>query len=204
MRGGETPLFALLMRRHNGRIYRAARAILRRDDEAEDVMQDAYVRAYEHLDQFRGEARFATWLTPIAVHEALARVRRERRHESLEQRAQEPEQLSSDPPATPEAQLLDRELGAHLDRAVDALPDEFRLVFVLRSVEQMSGAETAALLGIPEQTVKTRLHRARERLKKELLTRLDAQPEAAYAFHLARCDRVVRTVLARIAGRQRG
>ncbi|MDB4972010.1 MAG: polymerase sigma-54 factor RpoN [Myxococcaceae bacterium] len=194
---GEVDLFAVLMRRNNARVYRAARAILKRDDEAEDVMQDAYVRAFEHLSEFKGEARFSTWLTRIAVHEALARIRRARCFESLEQRTQESSFMPIEPRATPERQLLNRELADVLDRAVDALPDEFRLVFVLRTVEQLSGAETADVLQIPEQTVKTRLFRARERLKKDIASALDT-PEATYAFHLARCDRVVRAVMARI------
>jgi len=198
---GETALFALLMRRHNARIYRVARAILRRDDEAEDVMQDAYVRAYEHLGSFRGEARFSTWLTRIAVHEALARTRRARRFAPLDEHQEESHVVSSEHTSRPDQQLLEHELGELLDRAIDGLPEEFRLVFVLRVIEDLSGADTAEALGLPEQTVKTRLFRARERIKRELLAHFDAQPEAAYAFHLTRCDRVVRAVMNELAHR---
>jgi RNA polymerase sigma-70 factor (ECF subfamily) len=196
---GETALFELIMRRYNQRLYRVARAILRDDGEAEDVMQDAYVRAYEHLGSFRGEARFSTWLTRIAVHEALARTRRARRFAPLDEHQQESDVMSSERTSRPDQQLLERELGELLDRAIDGLPEEFRLVFVLRVIEEMSGADTAEALGLPEQTVKTRLFRARERIKRELLTHFDAQPEAAYAFHLTRCDRVVRAVMTLLA-----
>lgn len=200
--GGELALFELLMRRHNQKVFRAARAILRRDDEAEDVMQDAYVRAYAHLYTFKGNASFATWLTRIAVHEALARTRRERRFISLEPRLEGSASMPSDRHPSPEQQASDAELRGLLNSAIDALPDEFRLAFVLRTVEHLSGAETAELLGIPEQTVKTRLFRARERLRRELLTAIEANVAETYSFHLSRCDRVVAAVLARLAAAQ--
>jgi RNA polymerase sigma-70 factor (ECF subfamily) len=196
---GETLLFELLMRRHNRQVFRAARAILKRDDEAEDVMQDAYVRAYANLASFKGEASFSTWLTRIAVHEALARARRERRFVCADARGCASGADATEAGASPEAQVSDAELRVFLDRAIDALPDEFRLTFVLRAVEQMSGAETADVLGIPEQTVKSRLFRARERLQQELLSALESNTAGAYSFHLSRCDRVVRAVLRRLA-----
>src|SRR4051794_15812793 len=148
---GERHLFELLMRRHNRKVFRAARAILRRDSEAEDVMQDAYVRAFAHLAEFKGEARFSTWLTRIAVHEALARVRRERGLESLDASTQEADMSSK--LHSPEQQAMDVEMRLVLDQAIDSLPEDFRLVFVLREVEQMSGAEAADVLGVPEQTI---------------------------------------------------
>lgn len=196
---GELQLFELLMRRHNQRLFRAARAILKRDDEAEDVMQDAYVRAYAHLGGFKGESSFATWITRIAVHEALARVRRERRFRASDLNTRGPLAMTSRAEPSPEQQVSDAELRVVLDRAIDALPEEFRLTFVLRAVEQMSGAEAADVLGIPEQTVKTRLFRARERLRSDLLLAIEARVEGAYAFHLTRCDRVVAAVLARLS-----
>lgn len=197
---GELPLFELLMRRHNQRLFRAARAIVKRDDEAEDVMQDAYVRAYAHLRSFKGEASFATWLTRIAVHEAIARVRRERRFVAMDASSEGLRSMPSEGHSSPEQQVSNAEMRAALDRAIDALPDEFRLTFVLRAVELMSGAETAEVLGIPEQTVKTRLFRARERLRRDLLAAIEASAPEAYAFHLTRCDRVVAAVLARLTG----
>lgn len=199
VRAGELALFEQLMRRHNARVYRAARAILRDDSEAEDVMQDAYVRAYEHLHEFEGRARFSTWLTRIAVHEALARVRRGKRLTALDAHAQEPAMITR-PESSPEQQLSDVELRTAIEAAVAKLPDDFRSVFVLRAVEGMSGAETAECLGIPEETVKTRLHRARTRIQEMLQRDVESEYSGLYAFHLSRCDRVVEAVMRRIAG----
>ena len=196
VRAGEVALFEVLMRRNNRRVYRAARAILRDANEAEDVMQDAYVRAYEHLGEFAERARFSTWLTRIAVHEALARVRRKGRFESLESHLEGPT-MSTQPGSTPEAQTSDHEMRAALESAVEKLPDEFRAVFVLRAVEGMSGAEAAECLGIPEDTVKTRLHRARGRLQELLVSSIEPALPSLYEFHLSRCDRVVAGVLLR-------
>jgi RNA polymerase sigma-70 factor (ECF subfamily) len=195
---GEHWCFEILMRRHNRRVFRATRAILKRDDEAEDVMQEAYVRAYEHLADFRGEASFATWLTRIAIHEALARKRREQRFTPLDPLLQQPPSTPLDSPRNPEQEVNDQQLRAVLERAIDALPDEFRAVFVLRAVEQMTGAEAAVCLDIPEETVKTRLHRARLRLQEVVVQALDAHSTRAFEFHLTRCDRVVKGVLDRL------
>jgi RNA polymerase sigma-70 factor (ECF subfamily) len=200
LRAGDKGCFELLMRRHNRRVYRAARAILKRDDEAEDVMQDAYVRAFEHLADFRGDASFGTWVARIAVHEALARVRREQRFRPPAPPNEETQDVLPEPHRNPEQLVNDRELGVVLEKAIDALPDDFRAVFVLRAVEQMSGAETAECLGIPEETVKTRLHRAKHRLQDLVVRSMDANWQHAYEFHLSRCDRVVNGVLARLAG----
>jgi len=198
VRGGEPWCFEILMRRHNQRVFRATRAILKRDDEAEDVMQEAYVRAYEHLGDFRGEASFATWITRIAIHEALARKRREQRFDPLDSTPQHEGLMPLDTPRNPEQAVNDQQLRAILERAIDALPDDFRAVFVLRAVEQLSGAEAARCLDIPEETVKTRLHRARLRLQEVIVHALDAQSTRAFEFHLTRCDRVVNGVLNRL------
>jgi RNA polymerase sigma-70 factor, ECF subfamily len=198
VRGGETQLFEVIMRRHNQRIYRAARAILRDEGEAEDVMQDAYVRAYAHLHEFEGRARFSTWLTRIAVHEALARLRGGRRFQPLDEQNQETQSMSTAPRFSPEEHASRAEICTVLEKAIDQLPDEFRSVFVLRAVEQMTGAETAECLGIPEETVKTRLFRARARLQATLLEALEPASPSAYEFHLSRCDRVVAVVLSRV------
>lgn len=197
---GEVALFEVLMRRHNQRVYRAARAVLRDANEAEDVMQDAYVRAYEHLAEFEGRARFSTWLTRIAVHEAIARVRRRKRFDSLDSH-QEEALMSTPPGSSPEQRASDVEMRSVLETAIDKLPDEFRSVFVLRAVEGMSGAEVAEGLGIPEDTVKTRLHRARSRLQEMLVASIEPELPAVYEFHLSRCDRVVEAVLRRIRAR---
>ena len=200
LRSGDHGGFELLMRRHNRRVYRAARVILKRDDEAEDVMQDAYVRAYEHLADFRGDASFGTWVARIAVHEALARVRREQRFRPPASPIEEATDVLPEPDRNPEQLVNDQELRSVLEKAIDALPDDFRSVFVLRAVEQMSGAETAECLGIPEETVKTRLHRAKHKLQDLVIRSMDANWQHAYEFHLSRCDRVVSHVLARLAG----
>jgi RNA polymerase sigma-70 factor (ECF subfamily) len=201
---GETQLFELIMRRHNQRIYRAARAILRDDGEAEDVMQDAYVRAYAHLHAFEGRAQFSTWLTRIAVHEALARLRRGRRFQPIDAQNQETQSMPTAPRFSPEQQASDGETRTVLEKAIDALPDEFRSVFVLRAVQEMTGAETAECLGIPEETVKTRMFRARARLQETVLQALEPAAPRAYEFHLSRCDRVVAVVLSRLGVGQRG
>ncbi len=200
VRAGEVEHFELLMRRHNGRVYRAARAILRDDGEAEDVMQDAYVRAFEHLHEFEGRARFSTWLTRIAVHEALARVRRQKRFDSLESHPEEPS-MSTQSGSSPEQRASDVEMRSVLESAIGQLPDEFRAVFVLRAVDGLSGAETAECLGIREDTVKTRLHRARSRLQETLLHSIEPALPSVYEFHLSRCDRVVAGVFRRIRPR---
>lgn len=198
---GETTLFELLMRRYNQRLYRITRAIVGDDGEAEDVTQDAYVRAYEHLGQFAGRSRFSTWLTRIAIHEASARVRRRGRHTDIEESM--PTFASSGP--GPEQRAADKELGRAIEAAVDALPDVFRTVFVLREVEGLSTAETAASLDINAETVKTRLHRARALLRNHITARIGAAARDAFRFDGARCDRIVGVVMSRIAGaRPRG
>lgn len=194
---GETPLFEVLMRRHNERVYRAARAILRDEREAEDVMQEAYVNAYTHLAQFDGRARFSTWLTKIAVHEALARVRRQRRYEPLDEAPLE-RVMSTTSTSNPERQTFGSELGQLIESAVDNLADGYREVFMLRQVQGMSTAETAQVLGVSEDVVKTRFSRARHALQRDLLDRTGAAAATAFTFGQERCDRVVEAVLARV------
>jgi RNA polymerase sigma-70 factor (ECF subfamily) len=201
IRAGETALYEVLMRRYNRRLYRVAVSILRDDAEAEDVMQDAYVRAYQHLDQFEGKAMFSTWLTKIAVHEAMSRVRRRGRTEELDSI------LESDSSTTPtamktttdpERQAYDHELSVVLERAIAALPGTYRLVFMLRAVEGLNVAETAACLEISLEAVKTRLHRAKGLLRVEIERSAGLTAERAFSFHLSRCDRVVEGVFRRI------
>jgi len=199
-RAGEIALFELLMRRYNQRLYRLARAVVRDATEAEDVVQETFVRAFEHLDQFAGRARFATWLTRIAVHEASARLRRRGRYMDIEDSM--PTLASGT--AGPEQRTADRELGHAIEAAVDALPEVFGAVFVLRDVEGLSTAETAACLGINAETVKTRLHRARALLRNHITARIGVAARDAFRFDGARCDRMVVTVMARIAATRRG
>jgi RNA polymerase sigma-70 factor (ECF subfamily) len=198
---GEVELFEILMRRHNQRLYRVARAILFNDAEAEDVMQDAYVRAWSHLEQFAGRSSFATWLTRIAVHEALARARRGRRLvpiEDISPRTEGTMTPLSPAEAGPEQRALQRDLRNALEVAMGALSESFRSVLMLREVEGLSTAETAECLGITESLVKTRLHRARAALRREMESHSQAVLGETFPFHLSRCDRVVSAVFARI------
>jgi RNA polymerase sigma-70 factor (ECF subfamily) len=196
---GQTALFEVLMRRHNERLYRAARAILRDDREAEDVMQQAYVNAYAHLRQFDRRARFSTWLTRIAVHEAIARARKRGRYVPLDDGGDGVDRLMPTSPAPdPERQAFARELAGLLESAVDELGDGYREVFMLREVEGMSTADTAAVLDISEDLVKTRLSRARAALRRDLLERANATASGAFTFGQARCDHVVAVVFGRI------
>jgi RNA polymerase sigma-70 factor (ECF subfamily) len=197
IRGGDIDSFELVMRRYNQRIYRTVRAILREEDETTDVMQEAYVNAFSHLADFSGRARFSTWLTRIAVHEALGRLRKRKRLEPLEETDSE-DVLMASTVSGPENRASDGELRVLLEQAVDGLPEAFRTTFVLRSIEQLSVAETAEVLGIPEETVKTRHHRARERLQRALTERVGSTLPDLFGFHRPRCDRVVADVLARI------
>jgi RNA polymerase sigma-70 factor (ECF subfamily) len=198
VRAGETELYELLVRRHNQRLYRTARAVLRDEDEAEDVVQEAYVAAFVHLDRFQGRSAFSTWITRIALHAALARRRRARRQEPVEPALLEEIPTMSD--TNPASQVESRELGALLTEAVERLSGSLRLVYVLREVEGLSVEETARVLEITPENVKVRLHRARRALRQDLGRRMDAERSRIYPFHLDRCDRIVAAVFRRIAG----
>ncbi len=201
---GETAAFEVLMRRYNQRLYRVARAILRDDAEAEDVMQDTYVRAYQHLAQFAGRARFSTWLIRIAVHESLARKRRSWRTEGLDAITGPSGEILM--PASsardPESCASTSELRRVLEQAILALPEDYRTVMMLRDVDELSTAEAAAALEITEENAKVRLHRARALLRKQLYAMTRATTVSAFEFPATRCDRVVSRVLARLAAIQ--
>lgn len=189
---GEVQLFELLMRRHNERIYRLVRSVLRDETESEDAMQAAYLHAYEHLREFESRSSFAAWLSRIAFHEALGRRRKSLRSVSEE------EIDRTAPGPTPEQRAEDGEQLRLLARAVDELPEIFRTVVMLRQVQELSVAETARVLDLRPQTVKTRLHRARAMLRQSMLEQLDQTLPRAFPFEAPRCDRVVAAVLARI------
>jgi RNA polymerase sigma-70 factor (ECF subfamily) len=195
--GGEVPVFELLMRRHNERVYRAVRSILKDEAEAEDAMQAAYLHAYTHLGEFEARSTFITWLTRIAIHEALARKKRQQRTE--------PDETHLDalrtPGRDPEEETLDSEHRRILTKAIDELPEHFRTVFVLRQVQELSQEETARCLTIKEETVKTRLHRARALLRRKLLEQLEPAADEVMPFHAPRCDRVVAMVMLRLLPR---
>jgi RNA polymerase sigma-70 factor (ECF subfamily) len=200
VRAGETGLFEVVMRRYNQRLFRVARAIVRDDSEAEDVMQQAYVNAYLHLAQFEGRARFATWLTRIAVHEASARARRRRRLTELEPEGEEADpRPKRDRELDPEQLALAGEVRRALEAAIETLPESYRTIFVLREVEGLSTQETAGCLAVSQDVVKTRMHRARQRLRTELLRRVGLATSDVFSFHLVRCDRVVDGFFARMA-----
>lgn len=191
---GETALFEILMRRHNEQVYRAARAILRDEREAEDVMQEAYVNAYTHLAQFDRRAKFSTWLTKIAVYEALGRARRRGRYESIDSSVETFMPVTTSP--DPEREAFGRELGALIESALDRLGDGYREVFMLRQVQGLSTAETAEVLGVSDDVVKTRFSRARHALQNDLLERVGGASAEAFTFGQARCDAVVAKVMA--------
>jgi RNA polymerase sigma-70 factor (ECF subfamily) len=199
---GQSALFEVLMRRHNERVYRLARSIVRDDGEAEDVMQQAYVNAYTHLGQFSRKARFSTWLLRIATNEALARVRRRGRYEPFDdQPAAFEDAMITRPLRDPEQQASSSELRVMLVSAIDGLPDGSREVFVLRDVEGLSTAETAAVLDVSEDVIKTRLSRARAALRRALEQQIGAIAPDVFRFYRPRCDRIVERVLVAVGGR---
>lgn len=201
---GDHALFELLMRRHNQRLYRAARAVLKDEQEVEDVMQQAYINAYTHLHQFEQRSQFSTWLTRIALNEAFGRRRKRRALESmmemLPERSDPTELMASisAPEPDPERQAYAQELHRVLEDAVDTLPETYRVVFMLRDVEGLSTSETGEGLGLGEEAVKTRLHRARAMIRRAVTERIGRVAADAFQFQAPRCDRVVAAVLRRL------
>ena len=198
---GDMRAMEALMRLHNRTLFRTARAILRDDAEAEDAVQEAYLKAYRSLDTFRGESRLSTWLVRIAANEALMRLRRRARlaavvpmDASVEAVAEE--QIAQEP--GPEREAQRGELRRLLEKRIDALPDGYRAVFVLRALEELSVEETAEALDIPHATVRTRYFRARGLLRESLARDIDRSFEDAFGFAGARCDRIVSNVLNRL------
>lgn len=197
-RGGDRLAFELLMRRNNRRVSRAVRTVLRDPAEVEEVMQQAYVLAFSHLDQFQGSARWSTWVCRIAFNEALARLRHRGRFVSIDAAPDGPggdgwREAAPDP----ERQVRTRELGRLVEEAVDELPDIYRSVVIFREIDGLTTAETASILDVEENVVKTRLHRARGLLRAAIEQRIGEHVDAAYAFDARRCDRVVAAVMLR-------
>jgi RNA polymerase sigma-70 factor (ECF subfamily) len=198
------------MRRHNGKLFRIARAILKDDAEAEDALQDAYLDAYRHINDFEGGAQVGTWLTRIVINQAFIRLRRERRNrvvvpfgdlpstERDEVRANAPDEHSESPPSA----TLRAEIRRILERRIDELPVVFRTVFVLREIEGMTVQETAECLSIPAATVRSRLFRARVLLREALARDMDGATVDVFGFAGKRCDRVVAGVLTRLNRRE--
>jgi len=196
--------FRTIMERHNRRLYRLARSILRNDSEAEDALQEAYVNAFTHLAAFRGEASLGTWLARIVMNEALGRLRRAHPTVGFETAAtQRPEaQIISFPQTAtngdPERTMAQRQILQLVERATDSLPEIFRVVFVMRVIEGMSVRETGDLLGLPVETVKTRLHRARRLLREQLDKQIGPVLTDAFPFAGRRCEGMSEAVLRRL------
>jgi RNA polymerase sigma-70 factor (ECF subfamily) len=203
---GEREAFSPLMQRHNRRLYRVARAVLGDEAEAEDVVQEGYLRAFSHLKDFRGEASVETWLTRIVLNEALGRLRRRRKMVDLSvldvggERSRILMFPGVERSADPESDAARAQIRRLLERAVDDLPPAFRTVFVMRDVEGMSMEETATHLGIRAETVKTRLHRARRLLRSALEGQFAATLQDTFPFDGARCARMSDQVMRRLTG----
>lgn len=196
--------FETLMRRYNGRLFRVARAILKDDSEAEDALQDAYLDAYRHMGDFRGDAQLATWLTRIVVNQSLMRLRKQKRdrvvvpfgdRHGTEREHVEPDVADQQTESPPHA-MLRAEIRVMLERRIDELPVAFRTVFVMREVEEMTVEETATCLAIPAATVRSRLFRARALLRESLARDVDMVTGDVFGFAGDRCDRIVARVLA--------
>jgi RNA polymerase sigma-70 factor, ECF subfamily len=202
---GDANAFEVLMRRHNRTLFRTARAILRDDAEAEDALQEAYLQAYHALPGFRAEARFSTWIARIVANEALMRLRKHsRRAQIVPMQSADAtpglEELSDNQmDKRPEPSAERAEVRRLLEREIDSLPDAYRTVFVLRAVEELTVEEAAAVLEIPQATVRTRFFRARSLLREALAQKFDLAYAEAFAFAGERCNRIVAAVLARLA-----
>ncbi len=187
---GDRSQFALLVRRHNQTMFRACRAVLRNDQDAEDAVQSAWINVFRALPSFRADAAFRTWATRIAVNEASTRLRSHRRF------AEVPKELIMDESASPDETTYAHEVGRVLEREIDALPEGLRTVLVLRDVVELDTAETASALGIEEENVRVRLHRARQALSQRLASSEDLA--GVWRFDGDRCARVLRHVMAKI------
>ncbi|HEX8009373.1 MAG TPA: RNA polymerase sigma factor [Casimicrobiaceae bacterium] len=205
--------FEAVMRAHNRLLYRLARSILRDDAEAEDAVQDAYLAAYRNIARFRGGAKLSTWLARIVINEAYGRLRRHRRGGIVvalgaagarDEPHIEEEAMADDHAEQPDTAAMRAELRRLLERQIDALPEQFRTVFVLRDVEEMSVEEASECLDIPPATVRSRAFRARALLREALSREIDTAAVDAFGFAGARCDRIVANVLERMRTSARG
>ena len=205
---GDQAAFRLLMRRHNQAMFRTARSILRDDAEAEDAVQEAYLHAYRRIADFRGDSKLSTWLLSIAVNEAIGRLRRRQRRATVISLEGDIAHGGDDSPTGeraadegggPENLAVRAEARRLLERTIDQLPEAFRSVFVLRAVQELDVDDTAAALGIPEATVRTRFFRARALLRESLSREFDLAHDGAFEFLGERCDRIVARVIARLS-----
>ncbi|TGQ41335.1 RNA polymerase sigma factor [Mesorhizobium sp. M00.F.Ca.ET.216.01.1.1] len=191
--------FRTIIKTHNQRLYRIARGVVRNDSEAEDIVQEAYVRAFAHLDTFRGESSLATWLSRIVLNEALGRLRKRRRTVAMPENPQaEIIKFPLNPSDDPERTMAQRQILELVERATDSLPDVYRTVFVARVIEGLSIEETAEMLSVRPETVKTRLHRARALVRKALDDQIGSVLLDAFPFAGRRCDRLTEAVMTRL------
>jgi len=198
---GEVALFELILRRYNQRMFRVARGIIGDDGEAEDIVQEAYVRAFQNLRQFEGRSLFSTWLTKIAVYEATARRRKRRRLSLLDTSSDTDIDSMASQSGQRDAvdEVSGKELKLALADAVDALPPDLRAVFTLRMIERLSTEETAECLELTTSNVKIRLHRAKLQLRAGIDQRIGKESRELYMFAGDRCDRIVANVMSRIS-----
>lgn len=196
---GEKELYALIVRRYNQRLYRVAMSIVNDDAEAEDVMQVAYINAYENLGKFAFQASFSTWLTRILINESLLRLKKRGKSINMNEDMIHMDifQKNSIDRKTPVTELLNLELKVALEDAIRQLPEKYRTVFIMREIENMNTAETQACLDISEVNVKVRLNRAKSMLK-DSLSRLYKKEDILH-FHLTRCTGMVERVMMRVA-----
>lgn len=204
---GSPEAFEALMRRYNRALYRTARSILKDDSEAEDALQEAYLLAYQGMNKFRGESSLCTWLTRIVINEAIARSRKAKRRAEIielgtaaqrDSAASEVLHMTESTIEAPDQAALRAETRRLLEKKIDGLPDAFRTVFILRALEEMTVEETAACLGIPEATVRTRFFRAKGLLRDAISREIDYAFEEVFSFDGVRCDRIVAGTLARL------
>jgi RNA polymerase sigma-70 factor (ECF subfamily) len=190
---GEKDKYALLMQKYNRRLYRVCKAYLREETEIEDIMQDTYIKGYEKLSTFEGRSSFGTWITRILINETLQRMRKLNKQTALIDNGESEGMMNLSDDINPERRSVNRELGSFIEKNLEELPENYRVVFLLREVERLSVAETAETLMISETNVKVRLNRAKESLKRSLL---ETYPiEEIYEFNLIRCGRVAQNVL---------
>jgi RNA polymerase sigma factor (sigma-70 family) len=197
--GGEVNQYAVLIQRYNRLLYRVCRGYLQQEAEIEDIMQDAYLRAFEKLGTFEGRSGFGTWITRILINEALQRLK-VRNKQSVITSEETPGNMNPVDPSSPESKALHREFRGLLENSIESLPPAYRMVFMLREIERMNVVQTAEALSISESNVKVRLNRAKEMLRKSLLQSFPL--DELYEFNLVRCSRVANNVLMRIRERR--
>lgn len=197
-RDGNDRAFEMIMRRHNQRLYRIARSILREDNEAMDVVQEAYVKAYYHLEQFKGPDGFISWLSRIVRNEAMMRIRKSKRIDYTLDDINSPDLDIESSDLEPLDHIANQQLRALLEEAIDRLDIEYRSVYMMRAIEQMNTAETAEVLELTEDVVKTRYLRAKRTLHKRLTTKLNESKLDVFEFAGENCNNIVQNVMLRI------